>query len=313
MRRRLTMGVLLITLFDLGLLARLHGQAPQPSASKTPAFDVASIKPNRSGEMRSGFSTPANRYVATNVTLNDLIGWAYGDPGPPPELRPDYQMSGGPSWKGADRFDVDAITGSIPSTEPVQLLQRTQLKMQMLQTLLAERFKLVVHHETRDGSIYSLILANRDGRLGPQLRRSDTDCNVLLARAPIGAAPPPPPPPPSGPPPPGQVPRCGIQIGPGALRIGSQSIPAIARLLSRAVGRPVNDRTGLNGPFDLSLDFDTAGLPGFAPPPGVTPPNSGDRPSLYTALQEQAGLKLDSGRGPIDVLVIDRVERPTPD
>jgi uncharacterized protein (TIGR03435 family) len=289
--------------------AILHGQAPQTSDQK--AFEVASIKPNQSGEQRSGFNTPANRFIAVNVTLNDLIAWAYGESGPPPELRPDYQMSGGPSWKDTDRFDVEASTGSQSSSEPIGFLNEIQLKMQMLRTLLSERFKLAVHHVTREGPIYSLVLANRDGRLGPQLRRADADCNGTLARGRINAAPPPPPPP-SGPPPAGQVPSCGIQIGLGALRIGSQSIPAIARLLARAVGRPVVDRTGLNGVFDLSLDFDTAGLPGFAVPPGVNPPNTADKPSLYTALQEQ-GLKLDAGRGPIDVLVIDHVERPTPD
>jgi uncharacterized protein (TIGR03435 family) len=280
---------------------------------KPPAFEVASIKPNRSGEQRSAFNTPGNRYIATNVTLNELIAWAYGEAGPPPELRPDYQMSGGPSWKNTDRFDVDAITANDVASEPVQSLQRIQLKMPMLQTLLAERFKLSVHHETREGSIYSLVLANRDGRLGPQLRRSETDCYAIIARGRISAAPPPPPPPPSGPPPSGQVPTCGIQVGLGTLRIGGLNIPAIARLLSRAVGRPVIDRTGLNGAFDLSLDFDTFGLPGFAVPPGVNPPNTADKPSLYTALQEQSGLKLETGRGPIDILIIDRVERPTQD
>jgi uncharacterized protein (TIGR03435 family) len=192
---------------------------------------------------------------------------------------------------------------------PVPFLQRIQLEMLMMQTLLGERFKLSVHHEMRDGPIYSLVIANRDGRIGPQLRRSETDCNALISRGRINAAPPPPPPPPSS----GQVPPCGIQVGIGMLRIGSQSIPAVSRLLARAVGKPVVDNTGLKGAFDLSLDFDTSGLPGFATPPGVNPPATGDKPTLYTALQEQAGLKLETGRGPIDILIVDHVERPTPD
>ena len=289
MRRWLARSILIVG----GVLAGIEGASAQRLA-----FEVASIKPNRSGEQRRGFNTPGNRYVATNVTLSELIAWAYGEPGLLPEPRPDYQMSGGPSWKDADRFDVDAIAGNDP---------RVQLKMQMLQTLLADRFKLAVHHDTREGPIYSLVLANRDGRLGPQLRRSEADCNTLVARGRISPTLPPPPPPSSG-----QVPLCGIQVGPG-LRIGNQDIPTIARLLSRAVGRPVIDHTRLNGPFDLSLDFDTSGLPGFATPPGVNPPNTAERPSLYTALQEQSGLKLEAGRGPIDILVIDHVERPTPD
>lgn len=271
------------------LLLALAGQ-------KSPAFDAASIKPTRSSEQRSSFNTPGNRYVATNVTLNELIGWAYGEPGPPPELRPDYQMSGGPSWKNTDRFDVDAVAGNVRA-ESVTFVQRIQAEMQMLQTLLAERFKLSVHHDTQEGQIYTLVLANRDGRLGSHLRRSDVDCNAV------------PPRPPSA----GLVPTCGIQVGLGTLRIGSQSLAAIARLLSRAVGRPVIDRTGLTGAFDLTLDFDTSGLPGFAVPPGVNPPNTADKPSLYTALQEQSGLKLERGRGPIDILIVDHVERPTED
>jgi uncharacterized protein (TIGR03435 family) len=216
-------------------------------------------------------------------------------------------MSGGPSWKNVDRFDVNAIMRSDPSADPVPFLQRVQLEMRMMQTLLAERFKLSVHHELREGPIYSLVLTNRDGRLGPQLRRSETDCNAIAGRGQITAAPPaPPPPPPSS----GQVPTCGIQVGLGVLRIGGQNIPAIARLLSRAVGRPVIDHTELKGAFDLTLDFDVSGLPGFATPPGVNPPNTADKPSLYTALQEQGGLKLETGRGPIDILIIDHAEQP---
>ena len=268
--------------------------------AQSPAFEVASVKRNRSGEERSRFDTPANRFVATNVELYELIAWAFGDPGPPPELRPNFQISGGPAWISSDRFDVEATTGR----ELPDGVERTRLKMRMLQTLLAERFKVSVHHETRDGPIYSLVLANRDRRLGPKLRRSDVDCNALFARGRAGAAPPPPPPPP------GQVPQCGIRVGLSSLSFGSQSVPAMARLLERAVGRPVVDRTALEGLFDLILDFDPTGLPGANRPPGVAVPDTSDKPSLYTALQEQAGLKLEAGRGPIDVLVIESAEHP---
>src|SRR3954466_9203169 len=103
-----TFGVLVLFGFILGTsLVRLHGQAQ--SAQKPVAFEVASVKLNRSGEQRSSINTPGTRYVATNVTLNELIAWAYGESGPPHEPRPDYQMSVGPSWKNADRFDVDAV------------------------------------------------------------------------------------------------------------------------------------------------------------------------------------------------------------
>ena len=281
------------------LVATAAANAVAMPLQQAPAFEAASVKRNRSGEQRSSFNTPANRFVATNVTLHELIAWAYGEAGPPPELRQEFQMSGGPAWSTADRFDVEATTGNeIPDG-----VERTRLKMRLLQALLAERFKLSAHHETRQGPIYSLVLASRDGRLGPQLRRASVDCNAMTARGRANTAAPPPPPP-------GQVPACGIRIGLGSLRIGSQSLSAIARLLSRATQRPVIDRTMLDGAFDLSLDFDPSGLPGFDRPPGAPPLEIGDRPSMYTALQEQAGLKLEAGRGPIDILVIDAAEHP---
>jgi len=304
-RGTLTPVLVLVAAGAGALVAPLRGQNERASGQPAPAFEAASVKPNRSGEQRSGFATPANRFVATNVELHELIAWAYGEPGPPPELRPDFQMSGGPAWSTIDRFDVEATTGSdVPDG-----VERTQLKMRLLQTLLAERFKLSVHHETREGPIYALVPANRGGRLGPQLRRSDVDCNAMMARGRAnGAAPPPPPPPPAA----GQVPACGIRILLGGLRIGSQSLPAMARLLSRATGRPVIDRTGLDGAFDLSLDFDPSGLPAFDRPPGAPPlpADISEKPSMFTALQEQAGLKLEAGRGPIDIVVIDAAEHP---
>jgi uncharacterized protein (TIGR03435 family) len=270
----------------LGSSAR--GQNPQAPGANAPAFEVASVKPNRSAEERSGFSTPARRFVATNTTLRELIAWAYGDPGPPPEPRPGFQMSGGPGWIGTDRFDVEATTaGDLPDG-----VEKTRIEMRMLQKLLADRFKLSVRHQTRDAPIYSLVLANRDARLGPRLRRSDVDCNA------------------PAPQPQGDVPPCQVLIGLSFLSIGAQSLPAIARLFTRAVGRPVVDRTGLDGAFDLRLEFDPSGLPGYDRPPGVRAPDLSDKPSLFTALQEQAGLKLEGGRGPIDILVIESAGHP---
>jgi uncharacterized protein (TIGR03435 family) len=277
-------------------VAPVRGQRAPTSPPQAPSFEVASVKRNRSGEQRSGFNMPGNRLVATNVDLHELIAWAYGDPGPPPDLRQEFQLSGGPGWITTDRFDVEATTaGDLPDG-----VEKTRLKMRMLQTLLRDRFKLLVRHETREGPIYSLVRANRDGRLGPQLRRSDVDCT----------APAPPSSSPSSSPPSGQVPPCRIQVGIGFLSIGTRSLPAMARLFSRAVGRPVIDRTALDGAFDLRLDFDQSGLPGFERPPGVPSPDLSDKPTLYTALQEQAGLKLEAGRGPIDVLVIESAEHP---
>jgi uncharacterized protein (TIGR03435 family) len=108
-----------------------------------------------------------------------------------------------------------------------------------------------------------------------------------------------------------EVPPCQILVGLSVLSIGTQSLPAMARLFSRAVGRPVVDRTGLDGAFDLRLEFDPSGLPGYERPPGVRAPDLSDKPSFFTALQEQAGLKLEAGKGPIDILVIESAGHPT--
>jgi len=215
-------------------------------------------------------------------------------------MRPDYQVTGGPDWKNTDMFDVVGTTGSDVPLGPAGIEQ----KMLMLRTLLTERFKLSIHHETRDAPIYALVLANRDGRLGPQLHRSEVDCNALFARGPANAPPP-------APPAPGQRSPCRIGVGLGTITISSQSISTVARLLSRLMDRPVLDRTGLSGVFDLDLSFDPGGLPGLPPPPpGADRPPS-DAPSVFTAVQEQLGLKLESTKGPVDVLVVDHVEHPT--
>src|SRR5262249_5182740 len=163
-----------------------------------------------------GFSTPAHRFVATNTTLRELIAWAYGDPGPPPEPRGGFQMSGGQGWIAADRFDIEATTGDLPDG-----VEKTRLEMRMLQKLLADRFKLWARQETGGGPFSSLVGANGGARLGPRLQRSDVDCNA------------------SSPQPPRQVPPCEILVGLSVLSIGTQSLPAMARLFSRAVGRPV--------------------------------------------------------------------------
>lgn len=253
----------------------------QPSAD--PAFDVASVKPNvlRRGVRLHGF--PGDRFEATNVPLRDLILIAYGAPG---QLLPDVQMSGGPSWLDEDRFDVTAKgdAATAPSVANKQL---------MLRTLLAERFKLAVHHEDVMQPIFELVLARKDGRLGPQLRRATSTCEPLLASQPRPAD------------------GCMLSASPsGALMLRGQTIGALANGLTMLLNRTVVDRTGLTGGFDAKAQFDPRFLPGMTQlRPEELPPS--DAGSLATTLQEQFGLKLQSTRGPVRVLVVDRVERPT--
>jgi uncharacterized protein (TIGR03435 family) len=281
--------------------AALAAQAPQPPADP-PAFEVASIKPNNSGDGRIMMQNQPGRYIATNVTLRLLIRNAY-------QLQ-DFQITGGPNWLATDHFDINAkvpdefraIGPPAPGSGPGPL----QL---MIRTLLTERFKLVAHTETRDSPIYAMILARADGKLGPGLKKSSVDCAAIFAagRARGGAMPPPQP---------GERMQCGMRVGPGNLMGGGALMPQFATTLGMFAGRIVVDRTGLEGPYDVDLTWTPDQMPQRPPgaPEGPAQFNGvaidPNGPSLFTAVQEQLGLKLDSQRGPVEVMIIDRAEKP---
>jgi uncharacterized protein (TIGR03435 family) len=255
-----------------------------------------------SNAIRSSIGFPAGRFVATNAPLSRLIAVAYGAPGRPgSEPLPDYRIAGGPGWVNADRFNVQAkaVGGVVRGTEAARRIQL------MLQTLLADRFKLVVHHETRQLPIYALEFARRDRKLGPMLRRSPVDRAVLPAN-------------PDVPLPTFGTPKCEVEgppcspgLGIGGFKGNAMTMPELTVFLSKWLDRAVSDRTGLTGSFDVELGFSPEGLTGILPrPPGVErPPN--DNPSIFIAVDEQLGLKLESTKGPVDVLVIDHAEKPT--
>ena len=285
--------------------AALAAQAPQPPADP-PAFEVASIKPNNSGDGRVMMQMQPGQFRATNITLRLLIRNAY-------RLQ-DFQISGGPSWMASDHYDLIAKMpdGFQPPPGPPPPGSGPGPLELMLRGLLAERFKLTVHNETKDSSIYALIVARSDGKLGPALKKSEIDCAAQLAAARgRGRGPMPPPP---GPPQPGESIPCGIRIGPGALTMGGTPLSQFANSLGMFAGRIVLDRTGLAGNYDINLTWTPDQMPrpaGDGPPPlinGVAVDPNG--PSLFTAVQEQLGLKLDSQRGPVETLVVDRAEKP---
>ena len=281
----------------------------QTSAPSNPQFEVASIKPNKSGDGRVMMSVqPGGRFTATNVTLRMMIRNAY-------QLQ-EFQITGGPSWIADERFDIAAkaeagdTMGDPFRAEQTGQPSRGQL---MIRALLAERFKLVVHNEEKEMPIYALVPARSDGKLGPQLKASEADCAAIVAaaRARGGRGPTGPPPDPGrgGPPP-----QCGIRIGPGNMAVGGSPMSQVATSLSMFAGRIVVDKTGLSGSYDFTLTWTPDQMPGAGQrPPGAPepPPIDPNGASLFTAVQEQLGLKLDSQRGPVAVLVIDRVERPT--
>ena len=272
----------------------LRAQVQQATGDR-PAFEVASVKPNTSaGPNQIRVGMPGNgRFTINNMPLAELIRFAY-------ELQP-FQLTGGPDWINAQRFDVTATTGG-QSGPP--------LVRQMLQSLLAERFNLAVHTETRDMAIYEMVLARGDRRLGEKMRVAGADCAPLTMPPgmppPAGAAA-------RGTPPPG-APGCPTIFGNGFLSARRTSMEQLARNLSRTVRRIVVDKTGLSGFYDMDLEFMPDGpLPPQAPGAPQFPNPNPDAPSIYTALQEQLGLKLESARGPVETMVIDRVEALIPD
>lgn len=259
------------------------------------AFEVASVKANNSGtpNVQIGLQ-PGGRFTATNVPLRQLIIFAY-------QLQ-NFQIVDAPDWTRNERFDILAKAEAPVAPAPLGTVGPIQL---MMRSLLAERFALKTHTETRELPIYELRVVRSGGQLGPQLKPSTVDCAQVGGRR--GGGPP-------APPAPGERPTCGLMGGFGQIRAGSMGMSELARNLSGQVQRVVIDRTGLTGRYDFDLTFTPDQIPQGPPPPGVPAPTFDlNGPSIFTALQEQLGLKLESTRGPVEVLVIDSVSRPTPD
>jgi bla regulator protein blaR1 len=230
--------------------------------------------------------------------------------------KPDYQMVGAPGWMDRERY---SITAKPPEGVPPAAISV------LLVNLLKDRFQLATHLETREQPIYHLVLARADGRLGRDIKPTSAECQAAMAariaaaQAAAGRVGPPPPPPPL-PDPNGPVPCGFFRIPPGLAAASGFAIAALVRTLSDLTGRPVIDKTGLTGLYDFTLKYAPelgriAGPPGFfAPSPGGAPPAvDPDAPSLSVALQEQLGLKLESSRGPMEVVIIDKLEKPTLD
>jgi uncharacterized protein (TIGR03435 family) len=241
--------------------------AQAPAAPRARTFDVASVKPNTSGGGSSQQVAPNGTMTLLNNTLRNIIRTAHGLQG--------AQVVGGPDWLDTDRFDVIAKANAPFTTDEGRV---------MLRALVAERFGVVTHPETRDLPVFLLRVARSERAPGIRLKPSVVDCAGLAAAQ-------------------ARVP-CGLNVNFAAGSIAGigVSISQLARNLMGVVGRTIVDETGLSGTYDLELTF----------APDANQPAS-DAPSLFTALQEQLGLKLDPGRAPLPVLVIDRASRPTAD
>jgi uncharacterized protein (TIGR03435 family) len=277
--------------------------------AQAPTFEAASVKRNKDGGPFSLFFQPGGRFRALNVTAKMLIGAAYGTPQP----LPDFQIAGGPKWLDTERFDIVAKAAGDPQPGPSG---PPPAMFEMLRSLLANRFHLKVHNELKDSPVFALIVARPDGKLGPQFRQTDVDCSpaaAMRAARERGGGPP-------APPPPGERPKCGARLFPGNLSAGAQTLTQIVNGLARLgdVNRQVIDRTGLTGAYDADLVWTpgTASLPqGGDRPPGAPPlpPIDPNGPSLFTAIQEQWGLKLEATKAPVNTLVIDALDEPSDD
>jgi uncharacterized protein (TIGR03435 family) len=217
----------------------------------------------------------------------------------PPSLI-DSRVLGGPDWIDSERYDIVAKSSTEFRPSPDGPARDLLL---MMRSLLEERFKLVAHREARELPIYELVVARADGRLGPGLHKSDVDCDAIGAAMRAGTLPPRPP---------NEPPPCRLMGGPARTIAGGATMRQLAANLSVRQERLVVDKTGLSGRFAFNLAWTPDQVPTGAPPPGI-PPIDPNGPSIFTALQEQLGLRLEPAKGQVDVLVIDRVEHPTED
>jgi uncharacterized protein (TIGR03435 family) len=242
---------------------------------KLPEFDVASVRENKSDNGMMSWRYTPDGITTINISLANLISDAYNVK--------QYLISGGPSWVKSTGFDVHAKVDA-DDVATFKKLSPAQRRL-MLQKLLADRFHLALHIETKTLPVYDLVIASGGSRLKP-------------------AAPDPPPPAdanPSDPPKPRQM----MRMGPGELELQDMPLTTFVEQLGYSVNRTVINKTGLTGKYNLSLRWT---------PDDQDPADNGSdnqAPHLFTALQEQLGLKLEPSKGPVDTLVIDYVEMPT--
>jgi uncharacterized protein (TIGR03435 family) len=285
---RADIRILTVTLWVAGATSVTFAQSPSPTPGQ--GFEVASVKRNMSGDTNSLLRRlPGGRVTATNMPVQPMILFAYSLQG--------YQLVGGPAWIRSDSYDLVAKMEGNPAqiapgagTDPAQLAMRA---------LLEERFKLKTHREVREMDVYALVMAKSGGAPGPSLKPTAQDCAAAAADAQRRGTPAPA----AG----SNAPFCGIQGGPGRIRFGGLPAAALPQAFSNYVERMIVDRTGLTGSWDFVLTFSVEGRGPDAPPPD---PNA---PGLFTAIQEQLGLKLEPAKGPVEVLVIDSIERPVED
>ena len=294
----------------LGLLRVPPTRAQSSPATGPPAvsFEVAAIKPNRSGDWRVMMRSGPGGFRATGIWVRHLIAIAYN-------VR-DFQVTGGPNWINSERFDIRAKEPDSVVAEMQKLSQdkREELFRSMVQSLLADRFKLKVGTQTKELPAYALVVAKG----GPKLQAAKSDADLKGLKGPEG-----------------REQRGKMSFGMGDLTIPDAPLSTLARMLSLQLGRTVLDQTGLEGNYDFTLKWTPGqgeeilgmGPGGGGPEPGKgmvgrgpedggpqlasPPPPDMSGPSIFTAIHEQLGLKLEPTKAPAEVLVVEHVERPS--
>lgn len=280
-------------LFGLMSAPQVRAQSTQTTGAPLPSFEVASIKPNRSGDVRFFISMAPGRFTATGMTTKFLITFAY-------DVK-EFQVSGGPSWINSERYDIDAkeedsLVEELQKLPPDQRGEQIRLRAQ---SLLADRFKLTLHRETKELPVYALVV----GKNGPKLQEAkpgDTYPNGMKGLD-------------------GRAHGGMMRMGRGQLTGQAIPLASLATMLSQQLGRTVVDKTGLKGNYDFTLQWTPdqsqpamlMGPEGGKPGTDNAPPPESSGPSIFTAIQEQLGLKLESQKGPVEFLVIDHVEKPS--
>ena len=298
MRRLSRSGLLRIALGGAALvgiagatqvLAQSAKQTTNPSASALlPSFDAASIKPVPSGTAGSSMQWPSpGRIHMVNASTRSLVQFAYG-------LK-DFQLAGGPGWTTSKGYAIDAKTDDATASQLQKLpgaQQRERVQL-MMQSLLADRFKLTLSRQTKDMPVYVLLVAKGGSKLTPTKYKS-TDSGWFSSLFASG--------------------QPHLLIHPGEIDAFAQTVETLAGVLGNMPDlsdRLIEDHTGITGFYDFTLHFSPqVQRPGQPFQPNAPAEDSG--PSIFTALEEQLGLRLDNAKGPVDVYTIDHIEEPTP-
>jgi uncharacterized protein (TIGR03435 family) len=264
-------------------------QSQNANAAAPPKFEyeVASIKLDVSDHSSGSINYPDDGFTVTNASMKGLIQSAYGVL--------DFQILGAPDWLGSELYVIDAKmdAATMDALKKLGSEDKSIARRQMLQALLADRLKLTIHRETRELPVYFLVIAKSGSRL-QHAKPNDTYANGVKG---LGGV---------------MGPGMSTSSTPFSSSITAQGIPISTLLpsLARPLGRPVLDKTGLSGNFDFTLKFATS-RPGPEDTLNGRPWPDSDLPFLFEAIQQQLGLKLESGKGPVEVIVIDHVERPS--